>query len=176
MSKLRHLFLIATIIAAPLVGMVTASAESCTITNTGPGSTNECISADDYICEVDNNNTVTIFDKNNQTVVSGSGTITGNTGGGGATTGTVSNANGTSYNVVIENGTCAVTAVTPAPVVPQGGGGKTQLVTPDAKVQPTVLATTSGPEAIKFAVGALLGTTLGVVLLRYLYRMYLHRG
>lgn len=108
--------------------------DSCTISGTGPNSTNSCVVKDDFKCEVDNDNKFTVINKNDQTAVTGDATVNGNTTGGNATTGSATNSNGTVIDVTITNGGCVVTAVTPpAPVVPVGGSGSVQ---PPAPVRP----------------------------------------
>lgn len=102
--------------------------DSCTISNTGPDSTNSCVVKDDFTCKVENNNKFTVINKNNQEAVSGDAKVSDNTSGGNATSGSATNSNGTVIDVSIDNsGACAVTAVTPpAPVVPGSGAGGVQ--------------------------------------------------
>lgn len=111
--------------------------DSCTISNTGPDSTNSCVVKDDFTCKVENNNKFTVINKNNQEAVSGDAKVSGNTTGGSATSGSATNSNGTVIDVSIDNsGACAVTAVTPpAPVVPVGGSGGGQPVGGQGAVQ-----------------------------------------
>ena len=112
--------------------------DSCTITNTGPDSTNSCVVKEDFSCKVENNNKFTVINNNNQEASSGNATVSGNTSGGSATSGSATNSNGTVIDVSIDNsGACVVTAVTPpAPVVPVGGSGGGQPVGGAGAAQP----------------------------------------
>lgn len=99
--------------------------DSCSISDTGPDSTNTCVIKEDFECEVENDNKFTVINKNNQEAISGDATVKDNTDGGSATSGSATNSNGTVIEVSIDNsGACVVTAVRPpAPVVPGGGAG-----------------------------------------------------
>lgn len=110
---------------SPSVG----ATDSCSISNTGPDSTNSCVVKDDFTCKVENDNKFTVINNNNQEATSGDATVSGNTSGGGATSGSATNSNGTVIDVTIDNGGCVVAAVTPpAPVVPGSGSGGGQPV------------------------------------------------
>jgi hypothetical protein len=154
-SKLKQILVIGGLLLSPLAVSMPASAtdsDSCTISNTGPGSNNTCTSNETYTCEVDTDNKVTIRDENDQVVGTGSATTTGNTSGGNATSGSASNQNGTTYTISIDNEGCEVTAVstpvapTPTPSQPTNGlgaaGGSGAVVA--AAPRPTVLPNTSG--------------------------------
>lgn len=105
-------------------GASVSAADECTISGTGPNSTNSCVVKDDFTCKVDNDNKFTVTNKNNQEATSGSAKVDDNTTGGNATSGSATNSNGTVIDVKIQNNACVVTAVTPpAPVVPSGGQG-----------------------------------------------------
>lgn len=106
-------------------GASVGATDSCSISNTGPDSTNSCVVKEDFKCEVRNDNEFTVINNNNQEATSGNATVDGNTTGGGATSGSATNSNGTVIDVSIDNsGACVVTAVTPpAPVAPSGGQG-----------------------------------------------------
>lgn len=98
--------------------------DSCSISNTGPDSTNSCVVKDDFTCKVENDNKFTVINNNNQEATSGDAKVSDNTSGGGATSGSATNSNGTVIDVTITNGGCVVAAVTPpAPVAPVGGSG-----------------------------------------------------
>lgn len=165
MKKLSKVIAVAAVILTPFIfsGAAQAQEASCEITNTGPGSNNQCTISEEYECNVTNDNNVTIVNQNDQTSTSGTVNNSGNTSGGSATSGTVTNTNGTVFNVTITNGeTCVVTAVTPPAPTP--------TPTPEVKgatVQPTkgggaaVLPATSGDNALPML--AIVATSLAVL-------------
>ncbi|MDB5186567.1 MAG: hypothetical protein JWM07_39 [Candidatus Saccharibacteria bacterium] len=123
MKKLLLGLAIATLSLSGTSASVGAT-DSCTISNTGPDSTNSCVVKEDFTCKVENDNKFTVINKNNQEATSGSAAVSGNTTGGSATSGSATNSNGTVIDVTITNSGCVVAAVTPpAPVTPVGGSG-----------------------------------------------------
>src|SRR3954468_5342332 len=85
------------------VGMGVATAQSGTISTTGPGSFNQ-VSFNQLINWLQQNfNNVGVTNSNSQTAVSGSANSSGNTIGGGAFSGSASNNNGASTFVSLSN-------------------------------------------------------------------------
>ena len=125
MKKLLLGFAVATLGLTGTSASVGAT-DSCTISGTGPDSTNSCVVKDDFTCKVENDNKFTVINKNDQDATSGDATVEDNTSGGSARSGSATNSNGTVIDVSIDNsGACVVTAVRPpAPVVPGGGAGE----------------------------------------------------
>lgn len=86
----------------------TAPGEGCTITNTGPNSTNTCTNQNTTNCTVTNNNNTTVTNTNNQTAGSGDATNTNNTSDdeeNSASSGDASNSSTTSTTVVTSSDT-----------------------------------------------------------------------
>lgn len=176
MKKLSKVVAVAALILTPFIfsGAAQAQQADCDISNTGPGSNNQCTISDDYECSVDNDNNVVIVNQNGQTVASGTVNNSGNTGGGNSTSGTVSNTNTGTFTVVITNGdsdegVCAVTSVTPVtpvvpdtPVQPTTGGGAAVLPKTSGDTTLPILATVAG----SLTVLAILGVG-GIALYRH---------
>lgn len=76
-----------------------ASAQSCTITNTGPGSTNTCTYDNNVTLTFRCENGVVVDVQTNQGASSGGSNNSGNTNGGGASSGNASNTNNTNITV-----------------------------------------------------------------------------
>lgn len=182
MSKHKSLVALASILAVPIIGAVSVSAEdsSCSITNTGPNSNNTCTTNTGYTCKV-TNDTVVIVDNNNQQVAqSGDASSDGNTSGGGATSGSVTNSNGTTFDFTIENDTCTVAAVKPAPTPPAGGSGAAAAAAPVKEVvraaggagaaAPTVLADTGSFDPSPIVIG-MLGISAAILLAAKTYTL-----
>jgi len=98
---------VVTLLVPVATGAQTFAASTCAIGFTGPDSQNMCTSVQTYACTVNNDNTVTITDSNNQTAASGAVS-------GGGTSGSVSNSSGTTFTVSITNRTCTATVIVPA--------------------------------------------------------------
>lgn len=114
---------LAVLVMSPLLFASPASAVTCSISNTGPDSNNECTVNGGTQCSVSNDNDITISNNNSQTSGSGDAGVTGNTSGGSATSGGSSNTSSTSVGVDITNDGCnPQTTVTPPPVGGAGGG------------------------------------------------------
>ena len=160
-------------------GTTAGATDSCTISNTGPESTNSCVVKDDFTCKVENDNKFTVINNNDQEATTGDATASGNTSSGNATSGSATNSNGTVIDVSIVNGGCIVTAVTPptppAPVVPVGGSGSVnppaQVVRPvggmgavaaPQNASPAVLPYTGAESALGIVAGII--ATLGAVI------------
>ncbi len=128
MKKLSQILAVGVITLTPLaMGSSAFALEPCSISNTGPGSTNSCVALADYSCTVTNDNILIINNDNEQVATSGDAISTTNTNAGSATTGTATNANGSTFTATITNGTagssdkvCVVVAA--APVTPAAGG------------------------------------------------------
>lgn len=123
MKKMSQILITVAMIFGPLFTGTIASAEDCSITNTGPGSTNECEQIEEFTCKVINDNKVVIENDNTQVSVSGDAAVIGNTTGGSALTGSATNSNGVTYNVTVRNGVCEVAVVNPPVTPPAGGAG-----------------------------------------------------
>lgn len=146
--------------------------DDCSISDTGPGSTNSCVIKDDFTCTVDNDNKFTIINKNDQEAISGDAKVNDNTTGGGANSGSATNSNGTVIDVSIDNGTCTIAAVTPpkpvTPAAPVGGSGGGQPVGGEGAVQPRPVGGMGAVAAPQAAAPTVLpetsaGSTLGIV-------------
>lgn len=141
-----------------------ASAADCTISNTGPGSVNECEVIENYKCTVDNDNNVKVYNSNGQQVQTGSAITVTNTSGGSSTSGNASNTNGTVVEGTIKNNSCVIAA---APVVtppteekpPVGGMGAVTPVPAPAKAVPAALPNTSAADS---AAGIITGLVIAL--------------
>lgn len=122
--------LLAAIVVALLIPVATSAptfaAATCDIGFTGPNSQNMCTSIETYQCTVNNENKVTITNSGNQTVASGSVTVSGNGTGGGSFSGSAGNNNNATFTVTIKNdaggvgqGTCSTTVTVPATETPE---------------------------------------------------------
>lgn len=121
------------------------------ITNTGPGSTNEITNTSTNTTTIDCTNDLTLSGSNTQTSGSGSSSVSGNTSGGSATSGSTSNTSSTSTSININGCPQAQTTSSTQPggkggevtSAPSGGGA-------GVGVTPTVLPETGGPTPIKY--------------------------
>lgn len=100
-------------------------ADTGSISNTGPGSTNSISFTETNNAFLNCVNAVNVTNVNNQTAVSGGATVSNNTVGGGATSGSASNSNSTSANIGVSG--CALNS---APVTPPPTNGGTTPTTP----------------------------------------------
>lgn len=163
-------FILALGVSAP-----SAFALDCDISNTGPNSTNECKSIEDFRCTVTNNNEVKVYNDNEQVAVTGGAVTIDNTSGGSSTSGDANNTNSTVVEGVIKNNACVIAApavVTPsggqgevaAPVAPSGGQGEVvaPVPAPAGRGAVTALPNTGAESAIGIVTGlvALLGATV----------------
>ena len=165
MDTIKKALAVAVIAAVPLFASPVGAVEDCDISNTGPGSTNECTVRDIYTCEVTENNEIIVRNDNEQTVASGTATNDGNNEGGNATSGTATNENGTVFNVEITNEGCDVTTVTqPEPETPVTP--TPEVVKPPVTTKPTVLANTAGDNTATIA-ATVLGTSVLISTLAY---------
>ena len=176
MTRLSQMLAVGAITLAPLLASTAALAVTCDITNTGPGSNNQCTSTAKYTCTIDNNNTLKVFNGNTQVATSGNATTNNNTTSGSATSGSAANGNLVTYSATIDNsGACSVVATT-APVTPVSGGqGATtpaapvvQTVTPAAGkgAALAVLPNTSSDSTLPFMAGLIGLFGAGVVVSR----------
>lgn len=103
--------------------------DSCVISNTGPGSTNECELDDDFKCEVKNDTEIDFDNDSDQNAGSGDASVDGNTSGGSATSGSASNSNSTQVEIDVTNGNPCLptTTTTTPPTPPEGGRGAGQV-------------------------------------------------
>lgn len=134
MKKLIQMLGIATVFVFATFAMNNvATADGCTISNTGPDSKNKCTSVETKTCTLNNDNTVTVSGESTQVSVSGNGSVTGNTSGGSAMTGSATNKNGTTINVSIKNGQCIAVVTKTKEVTP----GKGEVTPGKGEVTPT---------------------------------------
>lgn len=179
MSKLKQFLFAGSSMALLLAVPIPASAtDECTITNTGPGSVNECEIEQEFTCTVQNDTVIIVNSEGEQVASSGDSNTDGNTNGGGATSGSATNDNGTSFEFEINNDGCVVTAVTEpkpeAPVRPRettppvGGRGAAGPVTPVAT--PTVLPNTGNDIFLAVAAGVTAAGGAGLLALRTISR------
>ncbi len=112
----------------PLAMSGVAHADTTTITNTGPGSTNISTVTNTFIQTETNTNSVFVSTSNVQTGTSGNANVNDNTTGGDAISGNVNNSFNTSTAVSINNGGPAVggsgAGVTENPSAITGAGGE----------------------------------------------------
>jgi hypothetical protein len=162
--------LLLTVAAFALAFGVTApsvSAADCTITNTGPGSVNECEVIENYKCTVDNDNKVKVYNSNGQEVTTGNAITVTNTSGGSSTSGNANNTNGTTVEGTIKNNSCVIAAapvVTPPTETPvEGGKGAVTPVAAPAVAAPAVLPNTSADSTV--GIIASLVTLLGAAVI-----------
>ena len=121
--------LVAIITSLAFMGGVASAQTGCegaTITNTGPGSTNEIICVDSTKVHVTCSNNIYVVNNSEQVAGSGDANNSGNTTGGSSITGNATNENGTTVEI---GASCAPAAVTtpPTPTSPQpvtGFGGR----------------------------------------------------
>lgn len=115
--------LAAVVLAAGFSNGVAQAALNCTISNTGPGSTNTCTTEDDreitFTCE----NGILINNDTNQEVTTGDAEVIDSTTGGGASSGDASNSNKTLVEVVIACGESIAQNPEPTPGGDGGGNG-----------------------------------------------------
>lgn len=165
MKKLKQLLAVAVIIAAPFATAGVAAADSCAEGYTGPNSENLCVSVRTYTCTVNNENTVTIDQTNDQVAVSGDSGNGGNNNGGGAQSGSATNDNNVTFNVTVENGeVCTVVATVPAtPETPETPPKEETPVTPTETAKPAVLASTASDSTpqLLLALGAVAAAIAG---------------
>jgi len=145
-----------------------ALAADCTISNTGPGSVNECEVIENFRCTVDNDNKVKVYNSNGQEVTTGSAVTVTNTSGGSSTSGNAGNTNGTTVEGTIKNNSCVIAAapvVTPpteeTPVV--GGKGAVTPVAAPAKAAPAVLPNTSADSTMGLIAGLIAALGIAVI-------------
>lgn len=101
-------------IALSLASFGVAHADTTTITNTGPNSTNVTTITNTTSWVVTNINTTTVTNANSQTGTSGSAQVNNNTSGGSAVSGNVTNTNSFGTAIAISN-----------PGIPGSGSGST---------------------------------------------------
>ena len=124
---------VAVVTSLAFMGGVANAQQACegaTITNTGPGSTNEVKCVDSRDIKVTCVNDVYVVNNNSQTGGSGDADNSGNTTGGGSISGNATNENGTTVQIGASCATqpAAVTPENPAPGQPVGGMGAGQPV------------------------------------------------
>lgn len=94
--KMKRLAAISMTGALALVPQMAMAQNDCSMSTTGPDSTNTCTINNDVDYTVTNDQDVTVTNTNNQTATSGDADVTGNTNAGNASTGDASNNNDTS--------------------------------------------------------------------------------
>lgn len=144
-------YIAAGMVAGSLVTVSTVNAATqCTISGTGPDSTNKCTEKIGNTCVLTNDNRIFITGSNQQTGQSGGAGSSGSTEGGDAVTGDVYNANDVVVSGTINNdGACAAQPVvppapTPTPVPGQPGG---QVESARISATPQVKAPVGGVNA-----------------------------
>jgi LPXTG-motif cell wall-anchored protein len=144
------------------------SALDCSISDTGPDSTNECTSIENFRCTVNNDNQVVVYNDNNQVVDTGDAVTVTNTSGGSSTSGDATNTNETVVEGTIKNNSCVIAAAPvvtpPTTVMPSGGQGEvvTPVPAPAGRGAVTALPNTGTESAIGIIAGlvTLLGATV----------------
>lgn len=147
-----------------LTGLASAQQQNCVIDNTGPSSVNVCTNTETVNCVVNENNTVTFTNTNQQEVTTGAGTASGNTTVYNVSSGSASNDNNATVNLTVTNGrSCALTTVTRTPVTPESPAP----VTPTAAQAPvTNLPKTSSVSPLAFVGTAIAGIAALAVVAR----------
>lgn len=136
-------------------------AQECNISNTGPGSVNECVDENEVECDVTNDNNVDIDNDNDQDAGSGDAGDNSNTTGGDTNSGDASNDNGTDVDVDIDNDGCVPENETTPPTGGQGGG--TPETTPAVQGASTELPETgTSMVAVGAATAFVLGTASAI--------------
>ncbi len=98
------------------------AANTCSLSNTGPNSTNTCVDNTNNTVTVTCANGVTVANGNVQTTSSGTANVSGNTISGSATSGDTANVNAVATDL---SQFCAAAPAAAAPVGGQGGGSTT---------------------------------------------------
>jgi hypothetical protein len=107
-----------------MLGVAAADATSCTISNTGQGSTNTCTTKNTDTVTVVCDNDVNALNVNGQVAQTGNGSSNSNTLAGGVTTGSAVNQNGTTFVLGAScNGQPTPATVATAPAAGGQGGG-----------------------------------------------------
>jgi len=103
---------------------VAAADTSCSVSDTGPGSTNNCTSESSNTLNENCQNNITTINDNSQNANSGSANVSDNTTGGNASTGNASNSNDTNTQINANCGqqVASVTPSAPTPSAPRAGG------------------------------------------------------
>ncbi len=108
MSKPTRLWRPSAFLASALItgfGLTSmASAQTITISNTGPNSKNQVDTSLKNDCTITNTNDISLQNTNDQKADSGDALVSDNTRGGDATSGDVSNDNSTDLSIAISNG------------------------------------------------------------------------
>lgn len=129
---------IALVVGVSLFSGVASAAEnqSCSLSNTGPNSNNQCDLTANQTCKVKNNTLISIGNTTVQDANSGQAVVNNNTNSGGATSGDASNNNSNDTQVGVTNGAaCVVTTVaTPTPAGGKGAGEAPAASTPQVAV------------------------------------------
>src|SRR5581483_10949937 len=128
--------------AGLMMGVAAADASSCTISNTGQGSTNTCTTKNTDTVTVVCDNDVNALNVNGQIAKTGNGSGNGNTLAGGVTTGSAVNQNGTTFILGAScNGQPTPATTAAAPVAGgQGGGAATAPAATSAPAASSVKA------------------------------------
>lgn len=164
MKKLYQAFVVGALVVAPFAVSPAASAATCPVGYTGPGSENICTRVTTEVCEVTNDNTVLVNNGSTQVVLTGDASSGDNGGGGGAQSGSATNENGFTFNVTVQNSTCTVLATVaptpePQPQPEPAAVVKEEVPAPNVEAAP-VLARTSA-DATTTLVVSILGATVG---------------
>lgn len=125
-----------------------AAALSCDVSNTGPGSTNNCTSEQTNSSTIECNNNVNLTNDSDQGSTSGSADNSNNTNSGSANSGSTNNTNSTSSDI---NASCgpAVTTSQVTPSQPAGGqGAAAQPVAVSSPVKPASLPNTGSNDLL----------------------------
>lgn len=121
MKKLSKL--IAAVVLALGLSTAVASAQSCTIENTGPDSNNSCTVNETSNTNINCSNDAAVINANNQNSQSGDAETDSNTTGGSSTSGSANNSNDTNTNVSQECLGSQGTSSTSTDETPEEGQG-----------------------------------------------------
>ena len=128
-----------------MVGVAGATATSCTISNTGAGSTNTCTTNNSDTVKVVCDNDVNALNVNGQIAQTGNANGNGNTLAGGVTTGSAVTENGTTFTLGAScNGQPTPVATASAPAAGGQGGGA--VAAAPAASKPTAAPVKALPE------------------------------
>lgn len=124
-------------VAISMASFGIAHADTTTITNTGPGSSNVVSTTNTVTHVVTNVNTTTVTNANTQTGTTGNANTNNNTGAGGAVTGNVTNSNSFGTSIAINNtGHVVPNGPTPSNIAGGGSGSATEKTTESVATLP----------------------------------------
>lgn len=149
----KFLQLVSAAVVTFAVGFVPAvsAAADCTITNTGPGSTNTCTVNESNVVTVTCVNGVQVTNLNNQNAFSGTATVSGNTVSGNALSGSAENVNTAATALALNCAAAPAATPTPTPAptpAPAPAGGQGGGAVQGAATQKVAALPKTGPNTV----------------------------